>query len=199
MWGQNQRAVIAGFDGVIAWRTRGESAQDGSDFEFLPGALEGLRLLRENQYTVMAVARDKPNRNESQNDSQRFIQRMRLEVALDGGKIEQMYVWREGEVAYSELLKRMMAEHGLRATNTALVSDSVDELETGGWLGCQGILLRREVFLDRGWREGVRRWEVVSNLSEAAECLIIKGFLGQAVEGGKAFLAKADIRNEHVG
>ncbi|HUN60847.1 MAG TPA: hypothetical protein VMU53_02605 [Candidatus Sulfotelmatobacter sp.] len=172
MRGQNERAAIVGFDGVIAWRTRRGSP---SAFEFLPGALKGLRLLRDCGYTVLAVVREEIGRNGSANENQQRIQRMRLEVALAGGRIERVYTWSQDQLPYSELLKRMMAEQALRASNVVLVSDSVDELEAGAWLGCRGILLRRDAFLNGRGREGKQWPEIASSLNEAAERLIHRG------------------------
>jgi len=172
MRGQNERAAIVRCDGVIAWRTKHGSP---GTFEFLPGAREGLRLLTGCGYTVLAVVREESSRNGSANENQQGIQRMRLEVALAGGRIAQVYRWNQDRLPYSELLKRMMAEQALRASNVVLVSDSVDELEAGTWLGCRGILLRRDAFLNGRGREGKQWPEIASSLNEAAERLIHRG------------------------
>lgn len=197
MGARSERAVIVGIDGMIVRWRRTWPGRGWSDFEFLPGALDGLRLLKNSGHLVLVVDReDCTGRRESASERQRLMTRMRLEVALAGGRVDQVYDWRDGEIAYSELLKRVMAEHRLRASSASLVTDTVDELEAGAWLGCKGILLRRDAFLTGGWRE-VRQWrEIASNLSDAAERLIRRGSvtLGELLEA-KIAEATANHRN----
>jgi D-glycero-D-manno-heptose 1,7-bisphosphate phosphatase len=183
---QRERAVLMGRDGVINRRVGRGFVQNWEQFEFLPGALEGLRVLAENGYKVLVVSKEESVGKGllSQNELDRLTRRMLLEVALDGGKIEQVYycMHAPSEVCHCRtprigLLRQAMAEHGLYAEDTSFVSDVGEDLEAAWQAGCSGILLRRDAFLRSGNPENGEREEIACDLREAAERIVNRGLV----------------------
>ena len=175
-----QQYVMLRRDGVITRRLAGGSIRSWKQVEFLPRALEGLRLLARNDYGVLVIA-DRDYAGEgplSLHEHARSTQRLLLEVALEQGRIDQVYY---GPPAICEnghrrapdrgLLGRALAEHGLCAAGTYLISDSVNDLAVAAAVGCPQILLRRDAFLRPRVPEDAGH-EVVTSLCEAAERVV---------------------------
>jgi histidinol phosphatase-like enzyme len=88
-----QRYVLMDRDGVIGRRIAGGLVASWNQFEFLPGALAGLRFLAEHNFRVLVVS-NQPGVDMgllSAAELRALTQRMLLEVALAGGSIEQVY------------------------------------------------------------------------------------------------------------
>jgi len=188
-----QRSVVLKRDGVIIRRLTRGSIRSWSQVEFLPRALDGLRLLAKGHFGVLVIA-DRPCVGKgllSAHELQRLTQRLLLEVALEHGRIDKVYCCphtiRESchcRVPARGLLRRALAEQGLRATDTYLIGDSVSDLAVGSALGCLGILLRRDAFLRPSIAEDAGH-RVVTNLYEAVERILQRpADLGVMSQGG---------------
>src|SRR5258707_7564706 len=85
--------VLLERDGVINRRGRCGSVKSWEEFEFLPRALDALRLLAENGCTTLIVSNQGAVGQGllATNDLDAITRRFLLEVALSGGNIEQVY------------------------------------------------------------------------------------------------------------
>jgi D-glycero-D-manno-heptose 1,7-bisphosphate phosphatase len=173
-----------GREGVINRRLAGGYVLSWKQIEFLPRALDGLRLLAEHGYGVVVISNQEcvgkgllcPHQ------LQRLTRRLLLEVALAGGRIDKVYYCTHAptdgcscRTPRPGLLRRAMAEQALRAADTYVISDSSEDMEAAAVAGCPAILLRRDAFLTSGVAgdEGFR--EIASNLHEAAERIVNRG------------------------
>lgn len=174
------RFVIVNRDGVILRRLACGGLFSWGQVEFLPRALEALRMLAEHGFGVLMLCRQSgaAKRLLSPHQMRRIAQRLRLEVALSGGKIEKVYCCAHAEQegcncrsADAELIHGALEEFGLNAAETFFVSDSKDEVEAAAAQGCPGILVQRDAFLRICHAEDVGL-EIASSLYEAAERII---------------------------
>ena len=178
---KGKRAVLLGREGVINRRIGCGIADDWSQFEFLPGALDGLRLLAAHGYQVLVIsnAERKARGFLGGREQRELTQRMLLEVALAGGDIDKSYdcakAARTAQMEYTDVLKLALEEHGLRPAETCVISDALDEVRAAGAVGCPVILLRREAFLGEFGADSRAGEAVASNLREAAERVVRRG------------------------
>lgn len=176
-----QRIVILGRDGVINRRVRPGGVRYWQQFEFLPRVLEALRLLAQNGLGVVVMSREEcaGNGGPSANELEKLTRRFLLEVALAGGKIEKVYNCTRGAAArcdclapQSGLIRKVLAEYGLRGEETYVISDSIEDVEAAGVAGCRAMLLQRDAFLTSGVPgDGVCE-EIATNLYEAVERIL---------------------------
>ncbi len=167
-------------DGVINRRVPGGCVTSWDQFEFLPRALDALRLLAENSYTALVVSNQAGVGKGvlSSKDLDAITRRFLLEVALSGGNITQVYYCRHSAEDLCNchkprpgLIVRAQVEHRFVAEETFLVDGSPGALQAADAAGCPAILIRRESFLeDRRAREELPI--VASNLYEAAELIL---------------------------
>jgi D-glycero-D-manno-heptose 1,7-bisphosphate phosphatase len=178
---KGKRAVLLGREGVINRRIGCGIADDWSQFEFLPGALDGLRLLAAHgcQVLVISNAERRARGFLGGREQRELTQRMLLEVALAGGDIDKAYdcaaAARTAQMEYTDVLKLALEEHGLRAAETCVISDMLEEVRAAGTVGCPVILLRREAFLGEFAADSRAGQHVASNLREAAERVVRGG------------------------
>jgi D-glycero-D-manno-heptose 1,7-bisphosphate phosphatase len=91
-----KRYVLLDRDGVINRRIFGGYVTSWDEFEFLPRALEALRLLAQNGYTALVVSNQACVAEGllSSKDLDTITRRFLLEVALSRGNIAQVYYCR---------------------------------------------------------------------------------------------------------
>jgi len=185
----HKRYVLLERDGVINRRGRCGAFKSWDQFEFLPRALDALRLLADNGCITLVVS-TRPamsQRGLLQKNGDAITRRMLLEVALAGGNIANVYYCSHAPAEFchchkprSGLLVRAQLEHRFAFEDTFLVSDSVPGLHAAETLGSPGILIRREAFLqNRGDRN--ESPIVASDLYEAVE-MILAGHCPQLQE-----------------
>jgi histidinol-phosphate phosphatase family protein len=172
-----RRGVLLERDGVILRPTPNGWANSWNELEFLPRALEGLRLLTEHDIPVVVISHQPciAQHQVSPHELHALTQRMLLEVALAGGKIEKVYYCTHSlqetclcRKPFPGLLLRAMSELSLRPSDTWMIGDTEVDLEAACRAGCQGILLRRDAFLTAETREANTN-QIASSLYEAAE------------------------------
>jgi len=173
-----QRAVVVTRDGVINRRVAHGFVAQWQEFEFMPGALEGLRLLAEQGYEVFVISRQECVGEGllGWSDLERLTHRMQLEVALAGGYIADVYYcthsrWNSCACRPpgTALLKQLLKEHQLYPDDVFLVSDDSDDLVAAWRLGVRTVLVERGAFLCDPRN---RHSEVASNLAEAARRIV---------------------------
>lgn len=177
---KRKRYVLLERDGVINRRGRCGTVTSWEQFDFLPRALDALRLLAENGCTTLilsnqaAVSQGHP----STRDLDAVMQRFLLEVALSGGNIQQVYYCRHApedlcdcHMPGSGLLRRAQVEHHFAFENAFLVDDLPAGLRAAERVGCPSILIRREAFLEHS-RDRQQPPRVACSLYEAAEWIL---------------------------
>src|SRR5690606_5594555 len=171
--------VILDRDGVLNRKPpKARYVRRWEDFQWLPGALEALRLLRENGYRVIVVTNQAGvARGEmTEQDLLDIHRRMCLEVRSAGGDIEAVYYcphgWDEGcecRKPKPGMLFRAQRDFHLDLTRTLFIGDDERDAEAGDAAGCRTILVTPDRSLlqvvgdllqqnRRGWS----RWEQAS-------------------------------------
>jgi len=180
LYKQQRRYVLLDRDGVINRRPHGGYVTSWDKFEFLPRALEALRLLSEHDYTALVISnqscvgRGMLSSYELDVLTRRFL----LEVALSGGNIAQVYYCRHRAEDQCHCRKpqpgmplRARAEHGFIPRDTFFIGESQDDLSAAEAAGCQAIRIQRETFLEAETGES-NSTLTASNLYEAAEIVL---------------------------
>jgi D-glycero-D-manno-heptose 1,7-bisphosphate phosphatase len=178
---QPLRYFLLDRDGVIHRRSSHGHPECWDKFEFLPRALEALRLLAENHYAGIILSHQ-PRQCEaaaSANELDTITRRLLLEVALAGGHIAHVYYCRHRiedpacDCYYPNagLIARAKAEYGFPVEETYFVSEGELDLQAASDAGCPCIRIQRDAFLqEQGFKE--EPYKVASNLYEAAEQIV---------------------------
>ncbi|MGB8475294.1 MAG: hypothetical protein WCE61_14520 [Candidatus Acidiferrum sp.] len=177
---QRKRYILLDRDGVISRRHSNGHAGSWEISEFLPRALEALRLLAANDYTGIVISRETCASAGTQEAGElgALTRRFLLEVAISEGHIAQVYYCRhrqeDGCDCYrpnAGLIARARADHGFLKEATYFISERMDKLESAAASGCPCIRIQRDAFLQAAApSEGPYR--VASNLYEAAEQIL---------------------------
>jgi D-glycero-D-manno-heptose 1,7-bisphosphate phosphatase len=175
-----QRTVLLDRDGVINRRIVNGYVTQWKEFTFLPGAIEGLRLLKEHGYTVLVVSNQSCVGRGllSWQELQAITRRMLLEVALTGGAIENVYYCPHAprdncscRKPQPGLLLKAMEEHQAWPAQIYMVGDSESDREAAARAGCRSLMVQRVAFLQHGDGSGTFK-DVVSDLLEAANLIL---------------------------
>jgi D-glycero-D-manno-heptose 1,7-bisphosphate phosphatase len=107
-----------------------------------------------------------------------ITRRFRLEVALSGGNIAEVYYCRHRaedrcncRKTQNGLLVRARAEHRFVPEETYFIGDSLSSIAAAEAAGCPSILIQRGAFLETP-EQGEDSSMVASNLYDAAEMII---------------------------
>jgi D-glycero-D-manno-heptose 1,7-bisphosphate phosphatase len=175
--------VLLNRDGVINRRAGEGCVTSWNQFEFLPRALDGLRLLATNGWTVLVVS-NQPCVGEgllSAHELQTLTRRLLLEVAMAGGRIAKVYYCPHTDAdrclcrkPLPGLLLRAINEYVLIPKDTYVIGDSEIDMEAAARAGCRGIRLRRDALRTAGVRREDDS-EVASNLYEVAKAIVRRG------------------------
>ena len=144
------RYILLDRDGVINRRVVDGYVTSWSQFEFLPGALEALRLLAENDYSAIVISNQACVGKglltlEGLNEiTDHFV----AEVEKHGGRIERMYYCphRTEDRCYCRkplpgLLIRAQRDYGFSFSATFLVGDCANDAVAAHRVGCPFILI----------------------------------------------------------
>jgi D-glycero-D-manno-heptose 1,7-bisphosphate phosphatase len=185
---QPQRYVLLDRDGVINRRTAGGYVTSWEQFEFLPRVLDGLRMLAENGYAALVISNQACiGKNLLKvSELEAITQRFRLEVALAGGNIKQVYYCLHVPSDHCSCRKpkpgailRAQLDYGFDPRTTYFVGDSPSDLQAASAAGCPGMLLRRDAFLEPPALRGSAPL-VVSSLYEAATMIVAEPAMNEA-------------------
>jgi histidinol-phosphate phosphatase family protein len=143
--------VILDRDGVLNKRPpKARYVRNWSEFEWLPGAKEALRLLKEAGYRAIVVSNQAGiGRGEMPEEALRQIhERMKAETAEAGGEIEAIYYcphnWDEGcecRKPKPGLLFQAQRELNLDLSRCLLIGDDERDLEAADAAGCPSALI----------------------------------------------------------
>jgi D-glycero-D-manno-heptose 1,7-bisphosphate phosphatase len=174
------RYILLDREGVISRHHSNGSARGWDAFEFLPRALEALRLLAVNHYAGIVISRQSCDNDGPQSSSEldTITRRFLLEVALSKGHITQVYYCRhfdeEGCSCYkpnSGLIARARADHGFLSEETYFIGEKEFALEAAAAAGCPCIRIQRDAFLQTETPDE-EQYKVASNLYEVAERIL---------------------------
>jgi D-glycero-D-manno-heptose 1,7-bisphosphate phosphatase len=182
MHGNKRRYVLLDRDGVINRRLPGGYVTSWEQFEFLPRALGGLRLLAENSFAALVISNQACVGKGllSSKGLNTITQRFLLETALSGGDIAQVYYCChtaeeccDCRKAQPGLIARAQLEYEFTPEETFFVGDTPSALGAAAAAGCPSIEIRRGAFLDSA-SHGETMTLVASSLFEAAEMILEK-------------------------
>ncbi len=144
------RFILLDRDGVINQRILNGYVTCWEQFVFLPGALEGLRLLKQNSYAAIVISNQACvgkgliTSTKLESITRRFIK----EVETYGGRICGVYYCPHREEDGCDcrkpkpgLLVKAQREHGFAFADTFLVGDSETDLLVADQVGCPVLLL----------------------------------------------------------
>jgi D-glycero-D-manno-heptose 1,7-bisphosphate phosphatase len=138
-------------DGVINM-DRPDYVKSWAEFEFLPGSLDALRLLNQQNWRVILITNQSViNRGLTDEKEVTRIHRKMIEtVAGHGGRIEAVYYCphhpedgcrcRKPEAG---LIRQAQADYGIDLSATPMVGDSLKDLECARRAGCGAAVLVR--------------------------------------------------------
>ena len=144
------RFVLLDRDGVINRRVVGGYVTCWEEFVFLPGALEGLRLLTEKNYYVIVVSNQAGVGKGLMTaaDLQEITRKFVKEVDAHGGRIRSVYYCThraEDDCPCRKprpgLLLKAQAEHHFSFEDAFLIGDSESDLMAARAVGCPAIMV----------------------------------------------------------
>jgi|GEM_PF-6949266 len=174
------RHILLDRDGVINRRHSNGHARCWETFEFLPRALEALRLLAANHYAVIVISPQTCAGDGMQTSGEldAITRRFMLEVAISEGHIAQVYYCRhrkeDGCNCYKPnvgLIARARADHGFLIEETPFISEKEFDLQSAAAAGCPCIRIQRDAFLQKSAQD-VEPYKVAFNLYEVAEQIL---------------------------
>ncbi len=144
--------VFVDRDGVINRKApEGSYVETWGQFEFLPGALAGLRLLAERGLRVVVASNQRGvgRGRVREADLREIHDRMRAEVAQAGGRIDAVYFCPHADEACScrkpapGMLRAAARDlPGVRLEASALVGDRAHDMEAAAAVGAVRVLVR---------------------------------------------------------
>ncbi|MGH9741968.1 MAG: HAD hydrolase-like protein [Candidatus Acidiferrum sp.] len=180
---QRRRYILLDRDGVINRRTSNGCAKNWETFEFIPRALEAMRMLAWNDFVGIVISRQTCGGRGAQTASEldAITRRLLMEVALSEGNIARVYYCRHGSEdgchCYEPgkgLIARAQADYGFPTEKTFFISESESDLDMAAAAGCSCIRIQRDAFLQPRRMEG-EPYRVASSLYEAAGQIVALG------------------------
>jgi D-glycero-D-manno-heptose 1,7-bisphosphate phosphatase len=179
------RHILLDRDGVINRRIPDGYVTSWEQFEFLPRALDALRLLAENSYKVIVVSNQACigkgliSGEELAQLTSRFVHA----VAKAGGQIYDVYYCPHRAEDACEcrkpnpgLLRKAQHEHGFAFAQTFLIGDSERDLMAAHEVGCPAVWVRDDMCSDFDARSTPHRPRAtVADLYEAVQFVLGSG------------------------
>jgi D-glycero-D-manno-heptose 1,7-bisphosphate phosphatase len=146
-----QPTVILDRDGVLNQKPeRARYVRKWTEFKWLPGAKEALRLLKEADYRVIIVTNQAgiARGNMSEDDLADIHKRMKAEIVQAGGRIEAIYYcphgWDEGcecRKPKPGMLFQAQQDLHLDLSRTLFIGDDERDAQAADAAGCQSMLV----------------------------------------------------------
>ncbi len=151
---QPRKVVFLDRDGVINKKPpEDDYVKNWSEFEFLPGAIEALRLLTQNDYDLYVVTNQRGISRSmmSEHDLKVIHEKLKEELEKHGVKINQIYYCPHGEDDGCEcrkpkpgMLFQAASEHDFDLTKAIFLGDDERDLQAGDAARCKTILVEPE-------------------------------------------------------
>jgi D-glycero-D-manno-heptose 1,7-bisphosphate phosphatase len=177
---RSPRFVLLDRDGVINRHIPGGYVTCWEEFEFLPRAIEALRLLAESGYRALVISNQAcvGKGQVSSRELDLMTHRFLLEVALCGGHIEHVYYCRHKpedrcscRKPNAGMLLRARMEYHFLPEETYFVGDSSSDVAAAAAAGCRSILIQRGAFLE-AWDGEKKPTLMASSLYEAVAMIL---------------------------
>jgi len=145
------KIVFVDRDGVIN-KNRSDYVKKWSEFEFLPGSLDALKLLNRNGYHIILLTNQSAVNRKLINkaDLEEIHEKMTTAVVNHGGSIEAIYycphVAEDGckcRKPEPGLLYQAQADYGLDLSKTCMIGDSLRDIWCARRAGCGSAILVR--------------------------------------------------------
>jgi D-glycero-D-manno-heptose 1,7-bisphosphate phosphatase len=173
---QPRRVVFLDRDGVINRKPpENDYVKNWSEFEFIPGAIEALKLLTQNGYDIYIITNQRGIARGimSERDLDIIHEKMKAELGKHNAKINGIYYCPHGlddgcdcRKPKPGLLFRAASEHELNLTTAVFIGDDESDLQAGDAAGCKTILVE----------PGKDLLQVVSSLLKLEHTDLKKGF-----------------------
>ncbi|MFQ5804368.1 MAG: HAD-IIIA family hydrolase [Candidatus Methylomirabilales bacterium] len=161
------RAVILDRDGVLNKKAPpAEYVGTWDEFEWLPGAVEAVRLLKRAGYKVIVVSNQAgiARGMMSEADVTSLHERMQAELSRVGAALDAIYYcphgWEDGCACRKPkpgMLLQAQRDHHLDLTKTYVIGDDERDVEAGRVVGCRTFLVSPEYPLIRYVHEYILR------------------------------------------
>ncbi len=148
---QPKKVVLLDRDGVINRKMpEGDYVKSWSEFEFLPGAAEALKILTGNGYDIYVVTNQRGISRGimTGKDLDTINRNMTAELKTNGAKVDGIYVCPHGRGDDCEcrkpkpgLLFQAASEHDFNLTKAVFIGDSQSDIQAGRAAGCKTILI----------------------------------------------------------
>lgn len=148
---QPKKVILLDRDGVINKKAaEGNYIRSWSAFEFLPGAIEAMRLLAQNGYDIYIVTNQRgiARGMMSEPDLEVIHERMREELERNGTTIKQIYYCPHGDGDGCDcrkpkpgMLFRAASDNDFDLTKAILIGDDQRDIEAGNAAGCKVIMV----------------------------------------------------------
>jgi len=186
MRGKKVKTVFLDRDGVINRKPpEGDYVKSWEEFEFLPKAPEALRLLKEAGMRIIIITNQRGIARGlmTERDLEESHKRMLAELARFQASIDAIYYCPHEEGVCDcrkprvGLFRQAQQDFpDIDFANSAIIGDSLKDMEAGTQLGSLTILIAdetaKEKLLKEAFAKGIRIDVIVSSLFEAAELLI---------------------------
>jgi len=152
-----KKVIFLDRDGVINKKAgKADYVKNWSEFEFLPGAIQGAKLLNEKGYQIYVITNQPgiARRMMTKQDLDLIHQKMEQELEKNKAKINGIYCcfhgWEDGcecRKPKPGLLFQAARENNLDLTKTIFIGDDERDIEAGNAAGCKTILLNNQNLL----------------------------------------------------
>lgn len=182
---QRLRVVFLDRDGVINRNKEGDYIKSAKEFEFLPGALEGLRLLHAAGWRVVVVSNQAGvGKGLMSDEDLREIDRLMVsEAGAAGGEITAVYYCTHRQEENCDcrkpapgLILRASRDMGIDPRDTVFIGDADKDVMAGQAAGCRtGIVLSGRTTASQAAAIDPAPDFIAANLAEAARLIIGDG------------------------
>ncbi len=145
------KVIFLDRDGVINRKAAdGDYIKNWSEFEFLPGAVEAVRLLTKSGYETYVITNQRGIARGlmSEHDLETIHNRMKEELKKNGAAIKAIYYCPHGDDDNCEcrkpkpgMLLKAASEHDFDLTKATFIGDDQRDIEAGHAADCKTIML----------------------------------------------------------
>lgn len=153
-----RKVIFLDRDGVINKKAgKAEYIKKWEEFEFLPGAVEGLKLLSENNYDIYIVSNQPGVARGVMNEKDlvEIHKNMKAELAKNGAEIKGIYCCLHGwhddcecRKPKAGLLFQAAKENNLDLSKVVFIGDDIRDILAGEEAGCKTALVEDRSFLE---------------------------------------------------